>query len=105
SDIHLEVHRNSTSILLRVDGRRERLKIFAGGESAERLDRAVGQSLAAYIFSLGNSNYSPRLPLNDRFELPCSITKLDETGESHRVTMMVEWRVAMMPLSHGIKLV
>ncbi|PMM39109.1 GspE/PulE family protein [Vibrio lentus] len=105
SDIHLEVHRNSTAILLRVDGRRERLKIFAGGESAERLDRAVGQSLAAYIFSLGNSNYSPRLPLNDRFELPCSITKLDEEGESHRVTIMVEWRVAMMPLSHGIKLV
>ncbi|PMJ43107.1 type II secretion protein [Vibrio cyclitrophicus] len=105
SDIHLEVHRNSTSILLRVDGRRERLKIFAGGESAERLDRAVGQSLAAYIFSLGNSNYSPRLPLNDRFELPCSVTKLDEERESHRVTIMVEWRVAMMPLSHGIKLV
>ncbi|MEZ9043466.1 ATPase, T2SS/T4P/T4SS family, partial [Vibrio sp. 10N.247.311.47] len=105
SDIHLEVHRNSTSILLRVDGRRERLKTFAGGESAERLDRAMGQSLAAYTFSLGNSNYSPRLPLNDRFELPCSVTKLDEEGQSHRVTMMVEWRVAMMPLSHGIKLV
>ncbi|CAK1809583.1 General secretion pathway protein E [Vibrio crassostreae] len=105
SDIHLEVHRNNTNILLRVDGRRERLKIFAGGESAERLDRSVGQSLAAYIFSLGNSNYSPRLPLNDRFELPCSVTKLNEEGESHRVTIMVEWRVAMMPLSHGIKLV
>ncbi|MFM2623556.1 GspE/PulE family protein [Vibrio owensii] len=105
SDIHLEVHRSRTQILLRVDGRREKLKTFANGESAERLDRAVGQSLAAYTFSLGNTNYSPRLPLNDRFELPLTLSKNDDQEKRHGVTSMVEWRVAMMPLSHGIKLV
>lgn len=105
SDIHLEVHRSRTQTLLRVDGRREKLKTFANGESAERLDRAVGQSLAAYTFSLGNTNYSPRLPLNDRFELPLTLSKNDDQEKRHGVTSMVEWRVAMMPLSHGIKLV
>lgn len=105
SDIHLEVHRNHTRILLRVDGRRERLKTFANGESAERLDCAFGQALAAYAFNLGNSNYSPRLPLNDRFELPLELSKKDRKGELHTLTTMVEWRAAMMPLSHGIKLV
>lgn len=103
SDIHLEVHRSETRILLRVDGRRERLKTFANGESAERLDRAFGQALAAYAFNLGNSNYSPRLPLNDRFELPLVLNKKD--SDKHERTTMVEWRAAMMPLSHGIKLV
>ena len=96
SDIHLEVHRNVTTILLRVDGRREVLTEFEGGESAERLDSVLGQALAAYVFSIGNTNYSPRLPLNDRFEMPLTVKD---------APMQVEFRAAMMPLSHGIKLV
>lgn len=98
SDIHLEVHRNSTQILLRVDGKRERLSTFANGESAQRLDGAFGIALAAYAFNLGNSNFSPRLPLNDRFELPLQLD--DKKGQR-----VVEWRIALMPLSHGIKVV
>ncbi|MFM2588266.1 GspE/PulE family protein [Vibrio sp. TBV020] len=101
SDIHLEVHRNQTQILLRVDGKRERLTTFANGESAERLDSAFGHALAAYAFNLGNSNFSPRLPLNDRFELP--LQRQDEEGQE--VISTVEWRIALMPLSHGIKVV
>jgi len=104
SDIHLEVHRSRTHILLRVDGRRERLATFASGESAERLDRQFGHALAAYVFNLGNSNYSPRLPINDRFELPLTLTK-EEGGKTTAFTKTIEWRAAMMPLSHGIKLV
>lgn len=101
SDIHLEVHRNQTQILLRVDGKRERLTTFANGESAERLDGAFGIALAAYAFNLGNSNFSPRLPLNDRFELPLLLS--DE--KKQQVPTVVEWRIALMPLSHGIKVV
>lgn len=105
SDIHIEVHRNQTRIFLRVDGRREVLNTFANGESAERLERTVGQALTAYIFNLGNTNYSPHLPLNDRFELPLMLEKDDHQGGMHKVSTQIEWRVAMMPLSHGIKVV
>ncbi len=105
SDIHIEVHRNQTRIFLRVDGRREVLSTFANGESAERLERTVGQALTAYIFNLGNTNYSPHLPLNDRFELPLMLEKDDHQGGMHKVSTQIEWRVAMMPLSHGIKVV
>ncbi len=104
SDIHLEVHRNRTRIFLRVDGRRERLATFANGESAERLDRQFGHALTAYTFNLGNSNYSPHLPINDRFELPLTLSK-EENGKVTTFTKTIEWRAAMMPLSHGIKLV
>jgi general secretion pathway protein E len=107
SDIHIEVHRHQTRLYLRVDGRRERLLTFSNGESAQRLDQYIGHALAAYTFNLGNSNYSPRLPINDRFELPLQLKKsqIDGAEVTQMVTSTVEWRAAMMPLSHGIKLV
>ncbi len=105
SDIHIETHRNRTRILLRVDGRREVLTTFANGDSAERLDSSVGRLLANYAFNLGSTDFSTRLPLNDRFELPLTVTKKGADGKKQSVNMAVEWRIALMPLSNGIKVV
>ena len=97
SDIHIEVGRNETRILLRVDGKRQVLKSFANGESALRQARTLGTNLAAYAFQIkGKHNYSDRIPLNDRFELVLQLNDSDKT---------VEWRAALMPLDRGIKLV
>ncbi|MFA0054246.1 MULTISPECIES: GspE/PulE family protein [Vibrio] len=97
SDIHLEVHRNQTRILLRVDGKREPLLVLSNGESAQRLTSAAGHQLGSYLFQiLGKNNFSVRTPMNDRFELSL---KIKERVQS------VEWRAALMPLDRGFKLV
>ncbi|MFA0154492.1 GspE/PulE family protein [Vibrio sp. 10N.261.46.A3] len=97
SDIHLEVHRNQTRVLLRVDGKREPLLVLSNGESAQRLPDATGHQLGSYLFQvLGRQNFSVRTPMNDRFEL-----NLEVKGR----LQPVEWRAALMPLDRGFKLV
>ncbi|GLO64027.1 exonuclease SbcC [Vibrio sp. MACH09] len=97
SDIHVEVHRQESHFYLRVDGKREELITFANGECALRQNRDLGLNLAAYVFQMkGSHNFSGRIPINDRFELPLLLKEAEK---------MVEWRIALMPLVRGIKLV
>ena len=96
SDIHMEVHRNQTRFLIRVDGRRELLQAFANGESALRQPKELGVRLAAYIFNIrGRSNFYMRDPNNDSF-----IIEL-KWGDKLK---SFEWRVAHVPLDKGIKI-
>ncbi|GLT20236.1 hypothetical protein GCM10007938_40190 [Vibrio zhanjiangensis] len=104
SDIHIEVVRQETRILLRVDGKRRQLDKLANGESARLQSDKLGKQLARYALQMkGNHNYTERTPLNDRFELTLTC---DGHGEKvERVDKRVEWRVALMPLDRGIKVV
>lgn len=104
SDIHIEVVRQETRILLRVDGKRRQLDKLANGESARLQSDTLGKQLARYALQMkGNHNYTERTPLNDRFELTLTC---DGQGEKvERIDKRVEWRVALMPLDRGIKVV
>jgi len=96
SDIHIEIHRAQTRILMRVDGERELLSQFHNNESAEHRPRAEGISLISYVFStLGDKDVKLRDPANDRFELD-----LRWQGE----VKSFEWRAALIPLNRGVKL-
>lgn len=96
SDIHIEVHRERTRFLIRVDGDREVLTRFSDNQSALRQPREIGIALTSYIFStLGNKDAKLRDPANDRFEIA-----LHWDGD----TKFFEWRAALIPLNRGIKL-
>ena len=95
SDIHIEVERESTRFLIRVDGRRVKLTTFENGNSALNQPRQRGIDLASYIFStLGHHDINEREPANDSFHLD-----LMWQGQLKKF----EWRAALMPLNRGIK--
>lgn len=97
SDIHIEVNKESTRFLMRVDGKREVLKRLSNGQSALHQTRKIGVALASYIFStLGKQDIKLRDPANDRFEI------LLETRDGHEKPF--EWRVGLIPLNHGVKM-
>lgn len=96
SDIHIEVHRNQTRYLLRIDGLREIMTQFANGQSATRQGRESGVDLASYVFStLGKQDINEREPANDSFEVTLIWEGVQKT---------FEYRAALMPLDRGIKL-
>ncbi|MCJ8270016.1 MAG: Flp pilus assembly complex ATPase component TadA [Psychrosphaera sp.] len=96
SDIHIEIYREQTRYLMRVDGERELLSLFHNNESAEHRPRDEGVSLISYVFStLGDKDVKLRDPANDRFELA-----LHWQGEPK----FFEWRAALIPLNRGVKL-
>ncbi|GIU42909.1 exonuclease SbcC [Shewanella sairae] len=97
SDVHIEVYKEQTRFLMRVDGRREVMKRLCNEHSVLHQPRSVGVSLASYMFStLGGQDIKLRDPANDRFSI---LLKHPTKGES-----LFEWRVALIPLNHGVKL-
>lgn len=95
SDIHIEIYREKTKILVRVDGRREVLTELASGKSALHLDRDTGITLATYIFStLGNTDIHIHDPANDSFNINLS-------WNGH--TKNFEFRSALIPIYRGLK--
>ncbi|MGF1872017.1 GspE/PulE family protein [Photobacterium indicum] len=96
SDIHLEVYRETTRFLVRVDGDREILTRFSDGKSASHQPRHVGISLMSYIFgTLGEQDAKLRDPANDRFEIA-----IPWKGK----VKVFEWRAALIPINKGVKL-
>lgn len=94
SDIHIEIYREKTKILVRVDGRRQLLTEFANGKSAQHLDRNAGITLATYIFTLGNVDMHINDPENASFNVNL---KWDNNSKTF------EYRSALIPIFRGLK--
>ena len=95
SDIHIEVIKNSTRYLLRVDGKRSVLQSFENGESALRQNGDIGRRLGTYMFSLGNVDLKYREIANTSF-----IVDLEWAGEKKSF----EWRASSIPIDGGFKI-
>ncbi|WP_394230516.1 GspE/PulE family protein [Shewanella colwelliana] len=97
SDVHIEIDKELTRFLIRVDGKREVLKRLSNGQSALHQPRKLGVTLASYVFAtLGRQDIKLSDPANDRFSLLLEMPD----GKSK----LYEWRVALIPLDHGAKM-
>ena len=97
SDVHIEIGKEQTRFLIRVDGKREVLRRLSNGQSALHQPRKLGISLASYIFAtLGGQDIKLRDPANDRFSI---LLKTPDGKEK-----FYEWRVALIQLNHGAKI-
>lgn len=100
SDIHIEVHENSTVIYARVDGRRILL--------SEIPDPSYGSQLFSYIFNSKatekDSDFVEKDANNGHVEeiLTCSdISIIDDELSINKVKRNTRWRVAYVPAKRG----
>lgn len=96
SDVHIEIERDTTRFLVRVDGSRQLIERFSDGQNARGQPRDIGTSLISYVFSTkGRQDVQLKDPANDRF-----FQTLKADGEPK----VFEWRVALIPLDKGVKM-
>lgn len=100
SDIHIEVHENSTVIYARVDGRRILL--------SEIPDPTYGDQLFSYIFNSKatekDADFVAKDANNGHVEeiLMCSdIVIIDDVQDIRKVKRKTSWRVAYVPAKRG----